>query len=212
VHEDWNIGLTWSVFRTGEPCSIPGTDLEDRPPQMKYQSQLVQLWRRPYAGRVKMHALVLFVLGLAIGISTVAASAETAPSASSLGPWASQVAPAQTPADVQLRVGETVDLDGGLLQVTLTEVREDSRCPMDAMCVWTGRAVVVMHVVLDGVDRGDLTATLYPSPRNQPSPELDAAVDRYVLSLADLQPYPAASQPQPLDQRVATIHIESTDP
>ena len=80
------------------------------------------------------------------------------------------------------------------------------------MCVWMGRAVVGLHVVLDGVDRGDVDVTLYPGPQTRGSPDLDATVDRYVISLADLQPYPVAGNPQPLDQRVATIRVTTATP
>ena len=80
----------------------------------------------------------------------------------------------QAPTDIQLRVGETATLDGGALQVTLVQVVEDSRCPMNAMCVWMGRAVVSLHVTVDGVDRGDATATLSPGPMTERSPDLDA--------------------------------------
>ena len=33
-----------------------------------------------------------------------------------------------------------------------------------------------------------------------------------MISLADLQPYPVASKPQPLDQRVATIRVTTATP
>jgi hypothetical protein len=96
--------------------------------------------------------------------------------------------------------------------VTLVQVEEDSRCPKDVLCVWMGRALVRLQATVDGQDKGQVTATLMPgSQKPQPS-DLDAVVERYVLSLADLQPYPAASQPQPLDQRVATIRVTAAAP
>jgi hypothetical protein len=111
------------------------------------------------------------------------------------------------PTDLQLRVGDTATLDGGALQVSLVKVEEDSRCPANVMCVWAGRAVVRLHATVDGTDRGEVTASLYPGrPRQQPS-DLDAVVDRYVLSLTGLQPYPMAGQDQPADQEVATIRV-----
>ena len=118
----------------------------------------------------------------------------------------------QTPADVQLHVGETTTLDGGALQVTLVQVEEDSRCPMKVLCVWTGRAVVRLHATVDGVDKGEVTASLYPGPQSQGPSEHDAVVDRYLISLVDVQPYPVAGQPQPLDQRVATLHVAVSAP
>jgi hypothetical protein len=123
-----------------------------------------------------------------------------------------QAEAASIPADVQLHVGESATLDGGALQVTLVQVEEDSRCPKDVLCVWMGRALVRLQATVDGQDKGQVTATLMPgSQKPQPS-DLDAVVERYVLSLADLQPYPAASQPQPLDQRVATIRVTAAAP
>jgi hypothetical protein len=168
---------------------------------------LPKISRQPRSRRFA-HALLLAIVALSIGAGALLPAVATARAqVPSAVPSPSAADGAALPADVQLRVGESATLDGGALQVTVVQVMEDSRCPMDVMCVWMGRAVVALHVVVDGVDRGEVTVTLYPSPRNQPAPELDATVDRYVISLADLQPYPRAGQPQPLDQRVATIHI-----
>jgi hypothetical protein len=114
------------------------------------------------------------------------------------------------PADVELHVGDSASLDGGALQVALVQVEEDSRCPRNVMCIWQGRAVVRLRATVDGVDRAEVTASLDPGPQ-QPT-DLDVAVGRYVLSLTDLQPYPEAGQPQPLDQRVATIHVQLGTP
>jgi hypothetical protein len=148
------------------------------------------------------HAVILAALGLSIGLTGLAPSAATA-----------QVeAIQQVPADVQMHVGETATLEGGALQLSMVQVSEDSRCPMDVMCVWMGRAVVGLHVVLDGVDRGDVNVTLYPGPQTRRSPDLDATIDRYVISLVDLQPYPRAGQPEPLDQRIATIRVTAATP
>jgi hypothetical protein len=79
-------------------------------------------------------------------------------------------------------------------------------------CFWAGRALVELHVTVDGVDKGLVTASLMPgAPKQQPS-DLDAVVERYVFSLIDLEPYPVAGQDQPLDQRLATIHVANTTP
>jgi hypothetical protein len=167
------------------------------------------------------HILILAALGLAIGLAgLLPVSATAQPEAAEPSVTAEQAEPIadvgtpptdvqQLPGDVQLRVGETATFDGGALQLSMIEVSEDSRCPRDVMCVWMGRAVVRLHVVLAGVDRGDVSVTLYPGPRTQRSPDLDATVDRYVISLVDLQPYPSAGNPQPLDQRVATIRVRN---
>jgi hypothetical protein len=159
------------------------------------------------------HALLLTIVALTAGIGAllpavaVAEMQEPAPAPSSSPDPGSTV-----PADIQLQAGQTATLEGGALQVTFVDVIEDSRCPMDVMCVWMGQAVVSLHVVLDGVDRGEVVVTLYPGPQARGPRYHDATVDRYVLSLADLQPYPRAGQPQPLDQRVATIRVAPATP
>jgi hypothetical protein len=178
---------------------------------MKQPHQSFQRRRQPALARLMTHAAVLLVLGLAIGLTTVTASADARPDTPGPVSQTEQVNAPQAPADVELRVGETATLDGGALLVTLAEVTEDSRCPRNVMCVWSGRAVVTLHVVVDGTDHGDVPATMYPTPRNQPSPQLDATVDRYVLSLTGLQPYPDTSQTQPVE-RVATVHVAPATP
>ena len=156
-------------------------------------------------GRGIAHALLLVSVGMMVTVAgpspvEVAAQDDTVPAADA-GP---------VPADVQLHVGESASLDGGAVKVTLEQVAEDSRCPKDVMCVWAGRALVALHVTVDGDDKGLVTASLMPG--RPPSQALDATVERYVFTLTDLQPYPQASHPEPLDQRVATLHVRNWSP
>jgi hypothetical protein len=184
----------------------------------------------PALGRGVGHALLLAAVGLAVGLTSlvppavIAQDEMAAPSdeasinplettAPAQVPQASQATRSQQlPTDVQLRVGETATLDGGALELTLAQVAGDSRCPKDAMCVWIGTAAVTLHAVVDGVDHGDVKAELYPGPGSPKSTDPGVSVARYVLTLTDLQPYPSASQPQPLAERVASIHIASAAP
>jgi hypothetical protein len=160
--------------------------------------------RGPRAGLIRKVAHVLLLLAI-FAVSVYAVVSPTRATAQDEGSPSSGVL--QTPADIALRIGETATLDDGHLLVTLMGVTEDSRCPKDVMCVWSGRASVALHVVVDGLDRGDVTATLYPGRQDQRSPDRDAVVDRYVLALIDLQPYPDRSQAAPA-QVVATIRAE----
>lgn len=173
-------------------------------PMTTQRQSRVRAWA--VAARILTHATMLSVLGLAIGVASLLPPDATAQV--QLPATAAQ----QTPADVQLHVGESASLDDGALLLTLVQVTEDSRCPKDVLCVWMGRAVVQLHAVVDGVDRGDASAALYPGAPNAGATDREATIDRYVISLADLQPYPAASQPQPLDQRVATLRVLPTTP
>ena len=48
--------------------------------------------------------------------------------------------------EIVLGVGETVQLDGSGIMVTLDAIAEDSRCPTDAVCVWEGRVVADLRL------------------------------------------------------------------
>ena len=117
------------------------------------------------------HILILAALALALtGLGPASATAQTTspePTAPAADVGDPPIVVQQSPGDVQLHVGETATLEGGALLVTMVQVAEDSRCPMDVMCVWMGRAVVTLHVVLDGADRGDVDVTLYPGPETR---------------------------------------------
>lgn len=168
---------------------------------------------RPSLVRGATHALMLVAIGLVAGLTSLTASAaepeaaepEAAESAQGRDQLPVAVIVLQSPADVQLKVGESATLDRGALTVTLLAVTEDSRCPKDVLCVWSGQAVVALHVELDGLDRGEAKATLLPGRRDQP--HLAATVDRYVLTLTDVQPYPDRSHPEPTLETVATLHV-----
>lgn len=166
--------------------------------------------RRTAALRCTMHILILATIILVVGVMGLTATAAEIDEA--VAPIDAPVASTavQSPADVQLQVGDAVALDGGALIVTLVAVTEDSRCPRDVVCVWSGRAVVALHVELDGADRGNLTATLMPGGRGPQAGKLDAVVERYTLALTDLQPYPDRSHPEPTPETVATLHIVQT--
>ncbi len=53
-------------------------------------------------------------------------------------------------ATVTLQAGESARPAGLATTVTLTEVRDDSRCPAGTDCVWAGDATVAVDVAPDG--------------------------------------------------------------
>jgi len=79
-------------------------------------------------------------------------------------PWALVLAaacaggPAEPPAsgahsvhraqEFELRLGRTAHVTGSELRLTLLAVPEDSRCPIDAVCVWQGNARVALEARL----------------------------------------------------------------
>ena len=50
-----------------------------------------------------------------------------------------------------MRIGDTVEIEGHVMTVTLTALVEDSRCPIDALCIQAGRVVIGLAVTV-GLD------------------------------------------------------------
>ena len=102
-----------------------------------------------------------------------------------------QLAGLTTQADqFDLALGQSVDAGRDNLFVTFHEVLEDSRCPQDVVCVWAGRARVVV-----GVDSGagDQRYTLTLGEQ-QAEDTNRITLDGLVLMLLDVRPYPLSSQ------------------
>jgi hypothetical protein len=84
------------------------------------------------------------------------------------------------------------------LRVTFVSVVEDSRCPMDAICVWAGQVVIEARAGRDGRD-GEARLL---------KPEESAAVDGFRLTLVRVEPYPASAEPTPPSRYRATFVVD----
>jgi hypothetical protein len=82
--------------------------------------------------------------------------------------------------------GETAVLDTGDLQIHFTEVPEDSRCPTEVNCFWSGRALVVITA-----QQGRESVLLEFDTNPAPGETADSlpAFD-YMVQLEQLDPYP----------------------
>ena len=99
-----------------------------------------------------------------------------------------------------LKAGTSAVLTDGL-RLTFVRVREDSRCPLDAICVRAGEAIVVL--------------TLSPSAGAQVERELqttpalsEASYLSYAIKLVALAPYPRSTQQIRPEDYVATLTVE----
>ena len=118
-----------------------------------------------------------------------------------------------------LPYGATATADGGSLWITFERIVEDSRCPADVMCAWSGRAVVALQVTAGGevqtVKLGGFTddkGILRPQ-----QPELDTtvtvAVAGYTVELLAVTPYPAkAGQPAAAEAYQVQLHVSLSEP
>ena len=111
---------------------------------------------------------------------------------------------AELPGEVVLKPGETASHASGSITVTFVEVREDSRCPADAVCVWAGQVKVLLEVAY-GTETQQYTLTLDTLLEGDVN---SVSIGGVTITLVQVDPYPLASQPaDPADYRI-TLDIE----
>ncbi len=102
---------------------------------------------------------------------------------------------------VQLQIGGKIDCKGAPIQ--LVAVKEDSRCPQYANCVWEGQAVI--QLALGDRDRQMVDLTLRDG-----KPELASkSIGGYIYRLSDVTPYPVAGQTIQPEEYVVTFTVEA---
>lgn len=67
---------------------------------------------------------------------------------------------------VDLRPGQVVEIGGGGLQLAFRTVEKDSRCPINALCVWSGNASVVLEARLGQSAWKRMVVNSYSEPRS----------------------------------------------
>jgi hypothetical protein len=94
-----------------------------------------------------------------------------------------------------LHVGETLRYDSGL-KITFLAVRNDSRCPINAQCLWAGDAEVVLWVKAgnQAARKVRIHTNLKPRtvviPAELFPPGMAGIPKSYVISIARLTPLP----------------------
>jgi hypothetical protein len=101
----------------------------------------------------------------------------------------------------ELRSGASAMLRDGLT-VTFDGVRSDSRCPMDALCVWAGDAIIAVR--LSQPAGGQVERELHTDPSGS-----QASYLAYVIKLVALAPYPRSDRRIQPDDYVATLTVET---
>ena len=97
--------------------------------------------------------------------------------------------PVQTVATVEpgvsftLAPGQAATVRGTNTQITLKQVREDSRCPVDVTCVWEGDAKIEIVVSRDGATEETKILSLR-------SPGSEAQAGRLRIRFVGLSPVP----------------------
>jgi hypothetical protein len=105
---------------------------------------------------------------------------------------------------VTLRVGQAALVDG-VFRVGVQSVPSDSRCPMNADCIWAGdAAVAIVSSTGAGPSYADTVHTTL-DPRS-------VARGGYAITLIDLTPYPVAAGTIRQDQYAARLHVTPVVP
>lgn len=101
-----------------------------------------------------------------------------------------------------LRIGETAVLDDGGITLALLDIPEDSRCPVNVVCVWQGNARLAMRATVGGeAHRFALnTAIGVVGPG-------EAVVGGYLVELLEVDPRPVAGEPIPRPAYRALLRV-----
>lgn len=89
-----------------------------------------------------------------------------------------------------LPMGKTAAVAGTVNRITFTQVREDSRCPTNVVCVWEGDAKIEVTVSRNGVPAE--TAILSLGPQNN-----EAQLGGLAVRFVGLAPAPVTPEPAP---------------
>ena len=98
-----------------------------------------------------------------------------------------------------LKAGTSAVLGDGL-RLTFERVRADSRCPLDALCIQAGEAVVVLMLAQSA-------AQVEQELRTTPGLS-EASYLSYVIKLLALAPYPRSTQQIRPEEYVATLTVD----
>lgn len=101
---------------------------------------------------------------------------------------------------ITLKVGESSDIEAGLLTITFDNLVEDSRCPSGVECFWEGQARVQLLM-------NESTTIDLIMQAGQEDLAKDTS-DSYIYTLLDVSPYPDMSDELPLPSEAYSIEVQ----
>jgi hypothetical protein len=104
--------------------------------------------------------------------------------------------------------GQEATVDGENMRVRFDRVLEDSRCPRQVECFWTGQARVAILVEPNG--RGETTLEFNTNPAPGQNNQT-ALLDEYTIAMDSLDPYPQTPhQAIPLEDYRLRLTVSKT--
>ncbi|MGL5830932.1 MAG: hypothetical protein ACRCZE_02165 [Candidatus Altimarinota bacterium] len=114
---------------------------------------------------------------------------------------------AQPDQPFSLALGESMIFQPAGLTIQFTEVKSDSRCPSDVVCVWAGEATIHIIATTQGPA---VEADLVLGDSSNDSIQLRGDVGgAYNLKFLDLTPYPSSKSPSDNNQYKATFIFQA---
>ena len=98
-----------------------------------------------------------------------------------------------------VKAGAVSALPGGA-RLRFERVQSDSRCPMDALCVWAGDATI--SVTLDPAKGATESREMHTQPTGS-----QISYANYTITLTALAPYPRSGQEIPAADYIATFVV-----
>ena len=99
----------------------------------------------------------------------------------------------------ELKLGAIASLPDGA-KLRFDNVRSDSRCPIDAVCVRAGEAIIAVTLMRGS---GNEARELQTVPAQS-----QFSYSKYVVKLTELQPYPRSNSPTKTEDYVATFIVQ----
>lgn len=100
----------------------------------------------------------------------------------------------------RLSVGTTLNISSESLHVRFDSVSEDSRCPENMVCIWSGNARVHCTIIKNQSSKQQIVLNTTTMPQN-------ASYQGYTIRLAEVTPLPKAGERTPQSAYRAGITI-----
>lgn len=114
--------------------------------------------------------------------------------------------PASSQSQIEIPIGKSIEVDLDGLALQFTEVREDSRCPSNVVCIWAGQAKVLIAATHGDEDLGEHEVLLDPTGNASNS----VTIGDYNVALIALNPYPSTAGSASNSEYVATVSVSQT--
>lgn len=94
---------------------------------------------------------------------------------------------------IELNHCKDTSIDGQTLQICFDSLLSDSRCPINAVCVWEGEATVKLSLHANGTEKSFRLSTF----NNPPTFRNDTTISGYKIKLVSVSPFPGSDSHTP---------------